>query len=346
MTHVQGNINRHRPLNVLAIRMQANGDVWLTLPYLNALRKQLPQGSRLHFLTRAETAPVPVASGIFDKIYILKGGRSTKRQRWHALWLKKRLKGTKYDVVIDLQNHALSRQIVRSLKPAVQVAFDKYSPRPAGVRTQAALIAAGWQVSPDYDFPGRACWRQEGAALLRDHGWQGEPLIVLNPAACFASRQWPVERFAAWAKRWVDEICSNVCFVLLGTKQGVARLRQLKQRLGDCRCIDLLGKTTAAQAWGILLNVSLVLSEDSGLMHLAWSSGVPTVALLGGTRSDWARPLGQHTFCFDSGAFACHDCMWTHCVWQPPPLCMSSFTVDKVLAQCYVLWEKYEQRTF
>jgi heptosyltransferase II len=55
------------------------------------------------------------------------------------------------------------------------------------------------------------------------------------------------------------------------------------------------------------------LSEDSGLMHMSWVSGIPTLALFGSTWSVRARPLGNHSLFFDSSDLECGACRQEIC---------------------------------
>jgi ADP-heptose:LPS heptosyltransferase len=77
--------------------------------------------------------------------------------------------------------------------------------------------------------------------------------------------------------------------------------------------IDLVGGTTAAEAFTLVQKADLVLSEDSGLMHMGWVSGVPTIALFGSSRGDWSRPLGPRSLCLDSSDLECRFCMEAEC---------------------------------
>jgi hypothetical protein len=63
------------PRRILAIRLQAMGDVVITLPYLDALRRQFPE-ARLDLLTRREVAEIPRRSGIFHAVHAIGGGRN------------------------------------------------------------------------------------------------------------------------------------------------------------------------------------------------------------------------------------------------------------------------------
>src|SRR5678815_114513 len=70
------------PKSILAIRLQALGDVVITLPYLRALRYSLP-GTDIDFLTRQEDGSIPRALRLFRSVEELGGGRSERRQ---LLW--------------------------------------------------------------------------------------------------------------------------------------------------------------------------------------------------------------------------------------------------------------------
>src|SRR5438477_10173818 len=85
---------RDPPQRLLAVRLQAIGDVVITLPYLQALQRSLP-GAEIDLLTREETAEIPRSIVLFRRVYALGGGRDVKRQLLHALrrlpewWLRR-----------------------------------------------------------------------------------------------------------------------------------------------------------------------------------------------------------------------------------------------------------------
>ena len=119
------------PRRVLAIRLQAFGDVTITLPYLRALREALP-GAEMDFLTRDENADIPRNVDLFRRVHGVKGGRDEKSQIPRAVALVPRLLRREYDVVIDLQNDRVSRIVRTLLRPKAWSAFDRFSPISAG----------------------------------------------------------------------------------------------------------------------------------------------------------------------------------------------------------------------
>lgn len=299
------------PRRILAIRLHAAGDAVITLPALRGVRARFSE-ARIDFLTLEENAEIPRSLVVFDRVYGLGGGRSHRRHLLAAVLLLPVLLRRRYEVVLDLQNNRVSRLVRRALRPAAWSEFDRFSPNPAGERVRWTVEAAGLSVEPVLARPALRD-AECGLELLRSGGWTPHTmLVVLNPAGAFPSRNWPLENYARFAELFRRACSRPARFLLLGLPAMAAKARTLAARL-DGSAIDLVGKTSPAQAFAILQQAVLVVSEDSALMHMAWTSGIPTVALLGSTRGDWARPLGAHSVCLDSGDLPCGYCMEREC---------------------------------
>src|SRR6478672_7518981 len=91
------------PRRILAIRLQAMGDLVITLPYLQQFKRMLPPSSKLDLLTRQEVESIPRNIELFDRVYSIAGARSAKGQLIFAGMLIPKLLLRRYDVVIDLQ---------------------------------------------------------------------------------------------------------------------------------------------------------------------------------------------------------------------------------------------------
>jgi ADP-heptose:LPS heptosyltransferase len=327
---------KYLPERILVIRLQAMGDVVATLPYLQQLRNSLPSNTRIDFLTRQEVEDIPRSIVLFDNVFVIKGGRDLKRQIVYTSSMLPKLFRQRYGVIIDLQNNNLSRFVRRALFPKAWSAFDRFSPIPGGERYRRTIEAAGlgnnWPVNKfSLTHP------KTGAEVLKAHGWVGEDLVVLNPAGAFPTRSWDLNNYVVFAKSWL-RMFPHTRFVVLGTSFIAQKAMFLKKELGD-RLIDLVDMTTPSQAFGVLQKVKLVLSEDSGLMHMAWVSGIPTFGLFGSTRTDWVRPLGDHTFFLDSSDLECGHCMQEACRYHDVH-CLTRYTPQLVVNHALALLEK------
>ncbi len=322
------------PRRILAIRTQAMGDVTITLPYLQYLRRRLPPSVRLDLLTRKETDPVPKNIILFDNVYSIGGDRNLKKIFMLALLQLPRLLLNRYDMVIDLQNNNYSKIITKVLRPKAWARFDKSSPIPAGERTRLTIEAAGLgKCDLDTDF--RLKDENRGLAILKNTNWNGHnELVVINPAGLNATRNWPVESYIAFTRLWLEQR-PDTQFLILGTSFISEKTKILKEALGD-RLVDLVGQTSPLEAFAILQHATLVLSEDSGLMHMAWVSGIPTLALFGSSRSYWSKPLGQHSFVLDSSDLPCGNCLESVCRWGDNR-CMTRYKPEQVLQHAFSL---------
>ncbi len=312
------------PDRVLLIRFHAFGDVAIVFPYAAAFRSAYPSCS-LDLLTGEPTADLARASGLFAEVRSVPR-RSAAMYRFsdavRAAW---QLRRRYYDAVVDLQRNTWSRLIRRMCAPPAWSEFDRFSPRSAALRVADAFEDAGFpSLAPLYslripeDFAGSA------NRALRDSGWNGsDRIIVLNPAGLFPSRHWPLASYVALAR--ILSRGDQTRFLILGTERVVGRAGQLRYELGDT-VIDLSGRTSAGQALAALRLASAVVTEDSGLMHMAWASGIPTLALFGSSYHVWSAPVGQHCHTLHSGDLPCGACMDpvcrfgdTHCLtrWTP-----------------------------
>ena len=330
------------PRRILIIRWQAMGDVVITLPYVQHLRNTLPPDVKMDLLTRVETEDIPRNLILFDKVYSIAGERNFKKQLVYTSLLLPILFLQRYDVVIDLQNNIVSRTLRKLLFPSAWCEFDRFSPNAAGERNRMTIEAVGLgkiQLCPNLKLKSTG----KGLEILRANGWNGtDKLVVLNPAGFFVTRNWSIQNYVHFANLWLKQL-PGTRFLILGTSLIAAKAAQLKIELGD-QLISLVNQTTAYTAFEILQQVSFVLSEDSGLMHMAWVSGIPTLTLFGGTRSDWSRPLGEHSLFLDSSDLPCGNCMQAECRFGDVH-CLTRLTPELVFGHAMALLEKVNRKT-
>ena len=325
------------PRRILAIRLQAMGDLVITLPYLQQLKNILPAKAELDLITREEVDAIPGNIYLFDHVYSIAGGRNVKKQFLYSSWLLPKLLLRRYDVVIDLQNNEVSRFIRRSLMPEAWSSFDRFSPVAAGESTRLTIEAIGLgKCFANSSF--RVKNEEESIDLLKENGWDGiSDLVVLNPAGAFITRNWPIENYIAFARLWLEKF-PQTQFLITGINLIADKAAYLKQNLGN-KLIDLVNKTTAAQAFAAIQKTKFVLSEDSGLMHIAWVSGIPTLAMFGSTRSDRTTPLGSHTLLLHSSDLECGNCMLETCKYGDTH-CLTRYTPGFVFEKAIGLIEK------
>lgn len=296
------------------MRFQALGDTIITLPYLQSLKINYPE-IRIHFYTRKEVSGIPEALDLFEKVIAIGGGRNAKIQFILSLFQLPKLWWQHYDAVLDLQNHKISRVIRFLLFPEAWSEFDKYSAQSAGDRTRQTIESLAFKnigINSSFQFNNKLSVDR----LLMESGWNGiSQLVVLNPAGNLPSRNWPVENYAEFARIWLEKQSQPAQFVLMLMSQHEEKAKKIKQELGN-HCIDLSGKTSALEAFLVIRKSQLILTEDSGLMHMAWVQSVPTLALFGSSRKDWSAPQGELSHCMDAADLDCGPCMLAECLFK------------------------------
>jgi len=153
-----------------------------------------------------------------------------------------------------------------------------------------------------------------------------QPLkIGLCPGAEYGpAKRWLPERFAEAAAKITEQ--SSAQWILLGTKDDAAIGEQIAAAIGD-HCVNRIGQTTLDQLIDELRQCSLLLTNDTGTMHLAALLGVPVVAVFGSTEQRLTGPLGNgHTVLRHH--VECSPCFLREC-----PIdfrCMKAVTADEV----------------
>jgi heptosyltransferase II len=119
-----------------------------------------------------------------------------------------------------------------------------------------------------------------------------QTLLGLCPGAEYGpAKRWLPERFADAAVRVAAQ--APVQWVLFGTSKDAEIGDQIAAGLGDS-CVNRIGQTTLNQLILALRECRLLLTNDTGTMHLASLLGVPVVAIFGSTEPDLTGPLGDH----------------------------------------------------
>ena len=165
---------------------------------------------------------------------------------------------------------------------------------------------------------------QERAVLQRFGIGTEEPLVVLCPGAEFGpAKRWPTRHFAALASMLVAE-WPEACVVLLGS----AKERPLATEIGALSgqpIKNLCGETTLTEALSLIAQAAGVVSNDSGMMHVAAAYRRPQVAVFGSSdprhtppRSPQARIQWLHLECSPCFQREC-PLQHTNCLHQIAP---------------------------
>jgi len=151
------------------------------------------------------------------------------------------------------------------------------------------------------------------------------PKLGLCPGAEYGpAKRWLPERFAEAAAKITAQ--SSGQWILFGTKNDAAIGEQIAAAIGD-HCVNRIGQTTLDQLIAELRHCRLLLTNDTGTMHLAALLGVPVVAIFGSTEPRLTGPLGNGHIVLRHHV-ECSPCFLREC-----PIdfrCMNAISADEV----------------
>jgi heptosyltransferase-2 len=149
--------------------------------------------------------------------------------------------------------------------------------------------------------------------------------LVLNPGAAYGSaKRWGEDRFAEAGDSLASEFDMDVAIVGSETERSIA---ERVQGLMRSRVAVLNGKTSLETLVGVISESSLILTNDSGPMHIGAALGVPTVAVFGATDDIVTGPWGRRTRIVKEPV-DCSPCMLRECPIDHR--CMTRVSADSV----------------
>jgi len=302
-------------MNFLIVRLGALGDIVHAVPAAAALRRAYP-GARIDWLVDARHRSVMDLITVIDRPIVL------ERSNVHG-WLDvtRQMRQGRYDAAIDLQGLLKSAILARASGASRVIGFSIWhlrekTARPFYTETDRRarleadhvvvknlrLLSAVGVHDERVEFP---LADVESPALIAVRTILGDdrPFALINPGAAWPNKRWPTERFGEVAS-FIKDIRGLPSFVLWGPgEEGLAGAvvdasggaARIAPRTG---LSDLLALSRAA---------SLMISGDTGPLHIAAAAGTPIVAIFGPTDPHRNGPWAPDDVTVSRfGACGCH----------------------------------------
>ncbi|MBR9800979.1 lipopolysaccharide heptosyltransferase II [bacterium] len=303
-TQLVATLNEIKPRRIVVIKPSALGDVVQTLPLVSVLKQKYPQ-AEIDWVIRSELADLLQAEPNLSEIipYYRQGG-------WKA-WgdLLMQLRRRRYDLALDFQGLLRSAAMTAATGAALRVGLET-------AREYSHLACHGLLPGTDRETPAHArYWRL--AELLglgleprqlnlqisepaRDAvsaclGNSAKPLLIVHPGAMWVTKRWPTASFAEVALRAAEKYQMRVAIVGAGGERADADLiaNAIQRANSSLEVMNLAGQTSLQELAALLSSASLVLTNDSGPMHLAAGVGTPVVGIFTCTSSVRSGPAGD-----------------------------------------------------
>jgi heptosyltransferase-2 len=269
-------------LRVVIVRFSSIGDVLLTTPLVRALRHRHPD-AELTFVTKRAMAPLVSDNPRLTRVVALEPDEPLRR-------LARRVRSLAPTHGLDLHGSLRSaalrrlvrtrwagyrkRRLARTLLIATKL--DVYG-RSVPVPERYFSAARRLDVHPDggpLEFHVGASAREQADAWLADRGLAEAPIAALAPGAAHATKRWPVRHWSELAGRLR---AGGLTPVVVGGPGD----RGIAHQLTDVP--SAAGEFSLQETGALLARARVLVSGDTGVMHMATGVGTPVVALFGPT---------------------------------------------------------------
>ncbi len=199
---------------------------------------------------------------------------------------------------------------------------------PLMVQRYVALAYEMGQSLPQPLFRPSLITKQENIndALARYELSLASPILVMCPGAEFGpSKRWPESYYAQVAMHYIAQGWQVWIFGSAKDKEVAQSIQSLTQN----KCVDLTGRTSLGDAIDLMSQAKMVLTNDSGLMHIAASLSRPLVAVYGSTSPTFTPPLSDNVSILQE-KLTCSPCFKRTCPLQHQQ-CMKQLGVNKVI---------------
>lgn len=297
----------HAPRSICLLRLSALGDVTHVLPLLHTLRKGLPDVELTWIIGRGERRLLDGLPGVrfveYDKKTGIAGMRALRREL-----------GVRFDALLQLQVSARANLLSAFVPARRRIGYDR-----ARSKEGHGLFIS--ERIPDLghvhvlEAIGSFC---EPLGLARDevvwnlpvpddaHAWaraqwddDGRRTLMISPCSSHALRNWRADRYAALADHaaaqgWRVVLCGGRSELERST--GDAILAAMAACEG---VLDLIGKDTLKQLPALLARAALLVTPDSGPMHIANAMGTKVLGLHAATNPLRSGPYSDRRWCVD-----------------------------------------------
>ena len=339
-----------RPRRIVVFRALQLGDLLCSIPALRALRASAPAA-------HIAVVGLPHMAGFVaryphyvDEFIRFPGAPGFPEQPETAEHLPAFLdamRQRRFDLAIQLHGSGgPANVLVRGFGAATTAGFHKpveseesdsgcfvdWDAEVAEIRKYLALMAAlgadaAAVADTTLELPVTDRERSEWAALARAHALDGARIACIHPGARWRSRRWPLERFAAVA---ADLARRGLRVVLTGSpdERGLVDALAELLRVRGVPVVDLCARTSLGSLAAMLSDSEILVSNDTGISHVAAALGPPSVVVASG--SDVARwaPLDTRRHPVLWHDVPCRPCMYRDCPIDHP--CARGVTVEAV----------------
>lgn len=333
---------------ILVVKMSSIGDVVHSLPLLHTLRERFPSAF-IGWVVDRRCKGILENNPLIDRLFIF------EREKWGGSWrfTKTQLQLTslihsmrrhRFQLAVDLQGLFRSGFITYLSGAPLRVGFANaremstifYNvkvevPRDRKLHAVDRYMLMGSKLGTEFSHPKFTIETsysdmERVESLLAAEGVQPyHRVVVINPWARWESKRWPLRRFALLADTLNCEADTRV--VVPGAKSDLTAFTAMVSML-QTRVVSMVGMLSLSELAYLMKRADILITNDSGPMHIAAAVDTPVVAIFGPTDSSLCGPYGEGHAVLKR-ELPCSCCYTVTCPLEHQ--CMTSISVDEVM---------------
>jgi lipopolysaccharide heptosyltransferase II len=316
--------------NILIIKPGAVGDLLQMTPVIRALKAYSPKAKISMLVGSVITAALfRNDPRISETVIFERDGRHRSLSSRFALWRYLHRQG--YDLVLNYQRSNLKTWFLASAAlPSRVLVYHKAKNRTVHAVANyletllpLGLVPADLELELYLDEGSRAYAQN----LFSAEGLEGRTVIALNPGATHEVNRWPAGNFAELADLVAYRMQASP--LIIGGPDDVSLADEIVAR-SRTKPASVAGKTSLLQLGAVLEKCSLLVSGDTGPLHMATSVGTRSIALFGAADPDRTGPIGKGHRVIQAAGVACVPCRSRRCSNRKFLECMESITAREV----------------
>lgn len=343
---------------ILIVKLSAIGDVVHTLPALNALRQHYPE-AHITWLVEEAAADLIMGHESLDRVLVsrrkhwekeLRKGKVTSVLRQAVAFIHK-LRDTHYDIILDFQAALKGAAMIglargdRKIGYGPGMAHQEHSYRflnervpmvdvdTHALKRSLLLLEAIGIHSPTiaYHLPITIQSRHNVAEMMQSSPSTLKQVpIAINPMALWETKLWVPDRFAKLADRLISEHQARIYFT--GGSADRLMIDGIVRKMHH-GAVNLAGATSLMELAALYQEMAMVITTDTGPMHIAAAVDTPVIALFGPTSEHRTGPYGERHHVVSTN-LACRPCFKRTCAQFH---CMPSITVEDIVKHAQLL---------
>lgn len=312
---------------VLVVKLSSLGDLFHALPAVHGLKQGL--GAVVDWVTQPEYAGLVRCFTDVDRVILfprrgfLTGARAFLSD----------LRRERYDLAVDLQGLLKSALVTRLTRAARRLGPSYHREGAHRMYHETAAPAEPGRHAVEQAFDSLRALNLPAQPPVFPVSFPSvavnlpRPRIALLPCSRWPTKNWGADSFAAAARELIKRAGASI--VLLGAPADQPVCRRIADQVPGST--DLSGKTSLVELGGWLAQMDLVISVDSGPMHMAAALGRPVLALFGPTDPARTGPYGEAHRVLQIGDLPCRPCYRRSCE-RKDLACLERISPEQVVA--------------